>query len=106
MSVEGIAKTFQLPISKLKIDYNEFRERDHKLTELEKEYIKNDVKIVAMALDQLFKENLTQMTAASNALSYYKKITGRQKFEHYYPTLTPEEDNLIRPAYKRWFYLS
>ena len=54
-----------------------------------------------MALDQLFKEGLTQMTAASNALSYYKKITGRQKFSHYFPTLTAEEDSLIRPSYKR-----
>ena len=64
MSVEDIAKTFNLPISKLKIDYNAFRERNYKLTEIEKEYIKNDVTIVAMALNQLFQENLTQMTAA------------------------------------------
>lgn len=64
MSVNDIAKTFNLPISKLKIDYNAFRERNYKLTELEKEYIKNDVTIVAMALNQLFQENLTQMTAA------------------------------------------
>ena len=103
MSVEGIAKTFNLPIKKLEIDYNEFRERGHQLTEVEKDYITNDVTIVAMALNQLFNENLTQMTAASNALSYYKKITGRQKFEHYYPTLTPEEDSLIRPSYKGGF---
>lgn len=101
MSVEAIAKTFNLPIKKLEIDYNEFRERDHELTDIEKDYITNDVTIVAMALNQLFQENLTQMTAASNALSYYKKITGRQKFEHYFPTLTPEEDALIRPSYKR-----
>lgn len=64
MSVKEIAKTFNLPMSKLKIDYNEFRERNHKLTELEKNYIKNDVTIVSMALNQLFQENLTQMTAA------------------------------------------
>lgn len=64
MSVNDIAKTFNLPISKLKIDYNAFREKNHKLTEIEKEYIKNDVTIVAMALNQLFQENLTQMTAA------------------------------------------
>lgn len=63
-SVKEIAKTFQLPISKLKIDYNEFRERNHQLTEIEREYIKNDVTIVAMALNQLFQENLNQMTAA------------------------------------------
>lgn len=64
MSVNDIAKTFNLPIFKLKIDYNAFRERNHQLTEIEREYIKNDVTIVAMALNQLFQENLTQMTAA------------------------------------------
>ena len=107
MSVEAIAKTFNLPIKKLEIDYNQFRKREgYQLTEIEKDYITNDVKIVALALNQLFKENLTQMTAASNALSYYKKITGRQKFNHFYPTLSAEEDSLIRPSYKRWFYIS
>lgn len=64
LSVKKIAKAFNLPISKLEIDYNEYRERGHILTDDEREYIKNDVKIVAMALNQLFNENLTQMTAA------------------------------------------
>ena len=103
MSVKDIAKTFNLPISKLEIDYNEFRERDHKLTLEESDYIKNDVKIVAMALKELFSENLTKSTAAANALGYYKKITGKDKFEHYFPTLSAQEDALIRPAYKGGF---
>ena len=103
MSVKDIAKTFNLPISKLEIDYNEFREVGHILTPEETEYVQNDVKIVAMALNELFKEKLTKMTAASNAMGYYKQITGRQKFEHYFPVLTYEEDSLIRPAYKGGF---
>ena len=103
MKVKDIAKTFNLPISKLEIDYKEFRERDHKLTIEETEYVKNDVKIVAMALKELFSENLTKSTAAANALGYYKKITGKDKFEHYFPVLTAEEDSLIRPAYKGGF---
>ena len=103
MSVKDIAKTFNLPISKLEIDYNEYRERDHILTDIERDYIQNDVKIVAMALKQLFEEKLTKSTAAANALGYYKQITGRQKFEHFFPTLTPEEDSLIRPSYRGGF---
>lgn len=103
MSVKDIAKTFNLPISKLEIDYNEFRERDHILTDEESEYIKNDVKIVAMALKQLFNEHLTKSTAAANALGYYREIMGRQKFEHFFPSLTFEEDSMIRPAYKGGF---
>ena len=103
MSVKDIAKTFNLPISKLEIDYNQFRPRDYQLTDEEKSYITNDVKIVAMALKELFNEKLTKSTAAANALGYYKQITGRQKFEHYYPILTAQEDALIRPAYKGGF---
>ena len=104
MSVKDIAKTFNLPISKLEIDYNQVREREnYQLTFNEREYIKNDVKIVAMALAQLFKEKLTKSTAAANALGYYKQITGKQKFEHYFPRLTYEEDSQIRPAYKGGF---
>ena len=104
MSVKDIAKTFNLPISKLEIDYNQFREREnYQLTEIEKEYITNDVKIVALALKQLYDEGLNKATAAANALGYYKKITGRQKFEHYFPELSYEEDAMIRPAYRGGF---
>ena len=67
-SVDEIAKTFDLPISKLKIDYNKPREIGHILTEEEKEYIKNDVLIVAKALKTLFDENLTYMQEGSNSL--------------------------------------
>ena len=103
MSVEAIAKTFNLPISKLELDYNKPRELGYQLTDEEKNYIKNDVKIVAMALAQLFSEKLTKSTAAANALGYYKSIMGDRKFEHYFPTLTFEEDSMIRGAYKGGF---
>ena len=103
MSVKDIAKTFNLPISKLEIDYNEFRERDHQLTDIERDYIQNDVKIVAMALKELFDEKLTKSTAAANAMGYFKQITGLQKFKHFFPVVSPFEDSLIRPAYKGGF---
>ena len=41
-SVADIAKSFGLPISKLEIDYDEPRERGHELTNVERDYIKND----------------------------------------------------------------
>jgi hypothetical protein len=74
--VAEIAKGFNLPISKLEIDYKENREVGHELTQFEKDYIQNDVKIVALALDVLFKQGLTKMTQGSNALADYKsKLT-------------------------------
>lgn len=103
MKVKDIAKTFNLPISKLELDYNKPRELGYQLTDEEKDYIKNDVKIVALALAELFNEKLTKATAAANALGYYKQITGKDRFEHYFPTLTAFEDAQIRPSYKGGF---
>lgn len=61
-SVDTIAKDFNLPIRKLSLDYTTKREKNHILTEHEIEYIKNDVLIMAMALEIMFNENLTKMT--------------------------------------------
>ena len=73
-SVDVIAKSFNLPISKLKIDYKKEREKNHILTDEEKAYIKNDVLIVAKALNVLFSEDLKKMTQGSNALNDFKEI--------------------------------
>ena len=104
-SVETIAKTFHLEISKLELDYNKPREIGHILTDFEKEYIKNDVLIVAEALKILFDENLTKMTQASNAMYDYKNIVKQNKFEHYFPKLDLEVDEYIRESYRRWIYV-
>ena len=55
-SVEQIAKAFGLSMQKLEIDYKAAREVGHILTEQEIAYIKNDVVIVAEALEILFKQ--------------------------------------------------
>lgn len=104
-SVDETAKAFNLPISKLKIDYKKERYRGWRLTEEEKAYIKNDVQIMAKALKIMFDEGLTKMTRAGNALANYKEIITKNKFEHYFPILNKEIDKDIRKSYKRWFYL-
>ena len=102
-SVESIAKTFKLEESKLKIDYNAPREKGHVLTDEEKEYIKNDVIIVAKGLSYLYDMGLTKMTAGSNALSEYKSIINPKMFEKLYNKLTYECDKDLRQAYKGGF---
>lgn len=104
-SVDQIAKSFNLEISKLKIDYDKPRSRNHILTQEEKDYITNDVVIVSKALNVLMNENLRKMTAGSNALSDFKNIINKFRFKHYFPELTKEADSDIRKAYKRRFYL-
>lgn len=102
-SVSDIAKAFGLSISKLEIDYDEPRERGHILTEQEREYIKNDVMIVAKALNVLFSERLTRITSASNSLFNFKETLSKSKFETMFPKLTYEADKDMRKAYKGGF---
>ena len=103
MSVDTIAKTFGLPISKLEIDYNKPRKKGYILTDEEKDYITNDVKIVALALKTLFDEDLTKMTIGSNALNNYKDIIGKNKFSQIFTPISYDIDKDIRQAYKGGF---
>ena len=102
-SVDQIAKSFNLEISKLKIDYKKPRPKGWKLTKEEREYITNDVLIVAKALNTIFSEDLTKMTEGSNALNDFKNILTKSKFNHYFPSLDYEVDKDLRKAYKGGF---
>lgn len=100
-SVEKVAQAFNLPISKLSINYQEKREIGHKLTEEEISYIKNDVEIVARAIEILHKQGLSKMTTGANALEEYKRIISKKLFEKWFPP--PLYDSDIRQAYKGGF---
>ena len=100
-SVAAIAKGFNLPISKLEIDYNETREKDHILTKEEVDYLRNDVEIMARALHILFEQGLTKMTQGSNALFDYKRTVGTKNFNKWFPI--PDYDSDIRQSYKGGF---
>lgn len=100
-SVAAIAKGFNLPISKLEIDYNETREKGHILTKEEIDYLRNDVEIMARALHILFEQGLTKMTQGSNALYDYKRTIGTKNFSKWFPI--PEYDSDIRQSYKGGF---
>lgn len=105
--VEQIAEAFNLPIKKLSIDYDQYREPGHQLTEDETAYIINDVRIVAMALHTLFREGLTKMTQGSNAMKDYQDTIGITKFREWFPILSYDIDLYIRQSYKGGFtYLS
>lgn len=100
-SVEAIAKGFNLPISKLEIDYHETRRKGHMLTKKEIDYLRNDVEIVARALHILFEQGLTKMTQGSNALYDYKRTVGTKNFSKWFPI--PDYDADIRQSYKGGF---
>ena len=105
-SVKQIAKDFNLPISKLELDYKEKREIGHILTPHEIDYIRNDVEIMARALHFFFEQGYTKMTIASDAIEEYKKFHNKS-FRTYFPELPLDIDAELRESYKGGFtYLS
>lgn len=100
-SVERVAQGFNLPISKLSIDYNKYRSIGHELDKQEIDYIRNDVEIMARALKEMFDRGLTKMTIASDAMKNFKDnfVGFRKKF----PLLPVEVDKDIRKSYRGGF---
>ena len=68
--VEKIAKDFGLPILKGKINYDNYEINEETLN-----YVFNDVKIVAMALNEIKKNGMIKMTTASCAYNEYSNMT-------------------------------
>lgn len=100
-SVETLAQSFGLPISKLKLDYHTYREVGHKLTQHEIEYIRNDTEIVARALKIFFERGFTKMTIASDAMNNFKDHC--KYFKLYFPELDDTVDQEIRKSYRGGF---
>lgn len=100
-SVERLAISFGLPISKLELDYREKRPIGHELTPHEIDYIRNDVEIVAWALKAMFDKGLTRMTIASNAMQDFRKRC--KYFKRYFPQLDEEIDRGVRASYRGGF---
>ena len=100
-SVERVAEGFNLPIRKLSIDYRKTRRVNHKLTTEEIDYIRNDVEIIARALNIMFNQGLNKMTIASDAMNNFKEhfIGFRKKF----PLLPSDLDTELRKSYRGGF---
>lgn len=102
-SVDDVAKTFGLPINKLKIDYKEERGINHKITAHELNYLKHDVVICAMALDEMFKLGLDKMTIGKNALEDYRDTIGKREFDRLFPRPGKTMDFDLRQCYRGGF---
>lgn len=103
--VEVIAKSFDLPIRKLIIDYHKYRPEGYELTKEDVEYVRNDIRVIAMALEIQFSQGLKRMTVGSDSLKDYKNIITNKRFETLFPVLSLEMDKQIRMSYKGgWTY--
>ena len=105
--VKKIAKDFKLPIQKLNMDYLAPRERGHRFTPDEQDYLKNDVEIMARALAVQFGQGLGKMTIGADAMASYKRSIGEEQFRKWFPVLDYELDRELRKAYHGgWTYVN
>ena len=103
MSVEKIANSFHLPLKKGKIDYDAHNDLPYgsPMTEEEKEYIINDVRIVAHAINYFQSQGLDRITIGSCAMAENKKLIGQRTFDRLFPVLHHHDD--IKQSYKGGF---
>lgn len=93
--VEKIAKDFNLPILKERIDYS-----DYTIDEDRIRYVSHDVKIVAMAIKILRDEGLVYTTTASNAYHDYQNTLPDYVIREFDPELDKEWLVEWRAAYR------
>ena len=103
MSVANVALAFGLETTKGEIDYDAYRPVGHELTSEELDYLFRDVKIVALALNQVIGEGMTGLTVASDSLREYKSLIGKKTFDNWFPVLSDSVDEHIREAYRGGF---
>lgn len=116
-SIKKIGKDFKTKHQKTSIEYTGFRYSGCKITDLEKEYIKNDVLVLKEALEIFYKEGHTQLTIGSCCMKEFKKLYTKKMYDALFPDLSlfqlSEEnftqdnaDAFIRKSYKGgWCYL-
>lgn len=73
LPLRDIPKAYGIPMNKLSIDYTKHRERNGTLTEEEIAYLKADLQIPALALqNDIIKEKRNKLTASADALDDFK----------------------------------
>lgn len=117
-SVERIGQSFGTKHKKLSMDYTGRRYAGCRITEEEKEYIKNDVLVVKEALEIMFEEGHKKLTIGSCCLSEYKSIIGKEEYDMMMSPIDDIEinesifgsinaDRYIRKSYRGgWCYLA
>lgn len=105
MSISEMPAAFGIEIEKLELNYSEDRPTDHKLTELEKKYIKNDVIILSNVILHLYNHGMNGLTLAADAMKIFRKMVGKNFFNNIFGTLPIDADASIRKAYRGgWCY--
>ena len=100
-SVDDIGAAFKTKHRKLSIQYEGVRYAGGVISDTEKNYIKNDVLVVAEALQTLFSQGHTKMTIGSCCLSEYKKILGFDLADKLHPNLYNKTDCIVNKHHNK-----
>lgn len=103
MSVANVAKAFDLDEGKGDIDFELYRPVGYEPTDVELDYVRRDVQIVANALYIQFMTGMKKLTVGADSLAEYKSLVGGKNFERVFPVLAPTIDRDIRQAYRGGF---
>ena len=107
LSVSRIAKSYGGSILKGEIDYHAKRPVGHIPTPEELDYLETDIRIVANALDQQFKQGMKKLTTGADSLNEFKQMFGSKAFDTMFPVLSVSMDTEIRKAYRGgWTYVA
>lgn len=103
LSVDAIAKSFKMEMTKLTLDYDCHNglPPGTPLTKDEEDYIKNDVRIVAAAIEYFYSQGLDKMTIGACALDEYKKLVHKRNFDRWFPT--PKYHKDVKQSYRGGF---
>ena len=87
-TVKQIGKAFGTKHQKLDMEYTGFRYAGCEITPEEAEYIKNDVMVVAEALVEMKKMNMTELTIGACCMKIFKDMFGDERlFEQKFPNI-------------------
>lgn len=93
MSLKKVGESFNTTYQKTSIEYNLKRTPMSKITEDEKDYLKNDLMVLKEGLEIFLKHGYKKQTIASNCLDIYKKkyMPKVYDFKELFPDLTKYE---------------
>jgi hypothetical protein len=103
MTVKRIAESFKMEQLKGEIDYDAVRPVGYHPTEMEWDYIRRDVWIVARAVGQQVSQGMHKLTVGADALHEFRQGLGKREFDRVFPVLSLSMDAEIRRAYRGGF---
>ena len=115
MQLKKIGKDFKTKHQKLDMEYTGFRYSGCKITDAEKQYIKNDVLVLKEALEIMFDKQHNKLTIGACCMTEFKNDYTKDMYKAMFPNLTEltcyihcdmSVDDWIRKSYKGgWCYL-